>query len=155
MFQFTPVLRRATILHQQLIRLFGFNSRPSCDGRRIQSLRISQRAVSIHARLATGDHYSIISVFNDKVSIHARLATGDFLFISLKHFQSFNSRPSCDGRRINNLPRRRVEFQFTPVLRRATDTSRRRRLACCFNSRPSCDGRPQKKLNLSASQTFL
>ena len=57
---------------------------------------------------------------------------------------SFNSRPSCDGRLscVNlNIPA--LQFQFTPVLRRATgrkDDDKER--VSGFNSRPSCDGRP-------------
>ena len=78
LFQFTPVLRRATrcrdsrarlldvSIHARLAtgdmgcqrhisRAIRFNSRPSCDGRRLAPLPRRGDLVSIHARLATGD----------------------------------------------------------------------------------------------------
>ena len=80
------------------------------------------------------------------VSIHARLATGDAKRREvLAQFFGFNSRPSCDGRLAalmspdaievsiharlatgDTLHREKLlqnEFQFTPVLRRATRTN--------------------------------
>ena len=77
-----------------------FNSRPSCDGRRIVKVESEVRDVSIHARLATGDPRPFDLRGNPGVSIHARLATGD---------TSLNVRKSWT-----------FKFQFTPVLRRAT-----------------------------------
>ena len=76
-FQFTPVLRRATI----------------CQGKVMQSY------VSIHARLATGDGVEDCRQSIGIVSIHARLATGDIM----------SDTTFVIG-----------QFQFTPVLRRAT-----------------------------------
>ena len=54
-FQFTPVLRRATIACVNLGIDHRFNSRPSCDGRLREQPVERSREVSIHARLATGD----------------------------------------------------------------------------------------------------
>ena len=80
-FQFTPVLRRATTRATTAQPTTSFNSRPSCDGRQLRKNRRSfhqfqftpvlrratlggalqgSLAVSIHARLATGD--SLVSI---------------------------------------------------------------------------------------------
>ena len=79
LFQFTPVLRRATD-ETELNDLLWF--------------------VSIHARLATGDARPTVLARCMKVSIHARLATGDARRTcrGCSCSSSFNSRPSCDGR---------------------------------------------------------
>ena len=77
--QFTPVLRRATQHGRNYAR---------------------SRAVSIHARLATGDLALEWLDRGRRVSIHARLATGDGVG-DLRVVVGF-------------------WFQFTPVLRRAT-----------------------------------
>ena len=101
MFQFTPVVRRATLHRLHRLRpARGFNSRPSCDGRPIcgedgarapefQFTPVVRRAtrgtrmeapgrhVSIHARRATGDILTFFSYRVNTVSIHARRATGD------------------------------------------------------------------------------
>ena len=76
-FQFTPVMRRATDRGGIASRLASFNSRPSCDGRRLADRRYCRNPVSIHARHATGDSTPCPS---------HRPGNG------------FNSRPSCDGR---------------------------------------------------------
>ena len=105
LFQFTPVLRRATSFPGLDSRRSRFNSRPSCDGRRGLGRRWRRRRVSIHARLATGDPTPLLKgCSTDHVSIHARLATGDV-----------------------TVPRRYIvgKFQFTPVLRRATTANRK------------------------------
>ena len=121
-FQFTPVLRRATGLRRLWAYVVvRFNSRPSCDGRhaptrsavsgtRFQFTPVLRRATIDINRLAIS-----------KVSIHARLATGDSP-------AALEAAPS--------------KFQFTPVLRRATSDRRRDIHPQRFNSRPSCDGRP-------------
>ena len=144
LFQFTPVMRRATFLFLSRAEAQGFNSRPSCDGRHVLALDVARpEQVSIHARHATGDirrhsngtHYNS---FNSRPSCDGRR--------SARHCMSarscFNSRPSCDGR-LSHPPLRRCGalFQFTPVMRRATPTARRTSLRGRFNSRPSCDGR--------------
>ena len=54
-----------------------FNSRPSCDGRRIRTDEFATVAVSIHARRVTGDGSRLQELQRDA---------------------GFNSRPSCDGR---------------------------------------------------------
>ncbi len=68
------------------------------------------------------------------ISIHARRVTGD---TTTSHCsargQSFNSRPSCDGRR-------------APISRCAS--------ASRFNSRPSCDGRRTFAASMSRCASF-
>ena len=84
-FQFTPVLRRATPGAVRNSSHTRFNSRPSCDGRRIALIAYAPWIVSIHARLATGDRGVDLRRDCARVSIHARLATGDAL--AAKHLQ--------------------------------------------------------------------
>ena len=90
---------------------------------------------------------------------------------------SFNSRPSCDGRRRTAcrsvavhlvsiharlatgdsaalVPFLMDAFQFTPVLRRATPSPPPMPRAARFNSRPSCDGRPSTRSRRSRSLRF-
>ena len=168
-FQFTPVVRRATGVKDNIARARGFNSRPSCDGRRIsRSLTPFQRS------------------FNSRPSCDGRLVST----LNDGDAKCFNSRPSCDGRpgkpaRANHekvsIHARRAtgdsksasspsshKFQFTPVVRRATSRANvqifraivsihaRRAtgdrppfcgdfVARRFNSRPSCDGRPNEQ----------
>ena len=123
-FQFTPVVRRATLDKIELIMA---------------------AEVSIHARRATGDTmarpqktlpprfqftpvvrratwYILTNTELDRVSIHARRATGDSrLQRRPDRGRSFNSRPSCDGRLLMvSLETYFFTFQFTPVVRRAT-----------------------------------
>ena len=167
MFQFTPVLRRATCGRSSTARsTSGFNSRPSCDGRR-QTARSSTETqrVSIHARLATGDTGSFVlgpdlRCFNSRPSCDGRPARCRKSRIRT----GFNSRPSCDGRRNADMLRailamfqftpvlrrativfshthRVTQFRFTPVLRRATRRPQTGKQSESFNSRPSCDGR--------------
>ena len=163
-FQFTPVLRRATQKFAILPGVASFNSRPSCDGRPRREARRRRGAVSIHARLATGDRAQDRPRIPRAVSIHARLATGDACRPEPPPSCSrFNSRPSCDGRLLGLVDRLRREvsiharlatgdnhdcvitgkvlFQFTPVLRRATPFALTSTTWRSFNSRPSCDGR--------------
>ena len=99
MFQFTPVMRRATACRHARRRSCSFNSRPSCDGRRDKNVITASVRVSIHARHATGDPKVSAKITKQAVSIHARHATGD-------------------GQR--NRRKRGGVFQFTPVMRRAT-----------------------------------
>ena len=133
-----------------------FNSRPSCDGR-LPSRRFPSRAMG----------------FNSRPSCDGRRYNAQ----NRRSVCSFNSRPSCDGRRDRcrarcarpsvSIHARRAtgddtkitcvkwcEFQFTPVVRRATASSWRRTRRCCFNSRPSCDGRPNAKTRTCYSNRF-
>ena len=119
-FQFTPVLRRATSLFTTLPSPMRFQFTPV--------LRRATRRVP--------------STRDFDVSIHARLATGDSCSIRPRARRCFNSRPSCDGRHIVVDPYANDTFQFTPVLRRATLHRGERIHPRRFNSRPSCDGRP-------------
>ena len=126
-FQFTPVMRRATLRILQLeMPVERFNSRPSCDGRR-------ECAASTN--------------IPDCVSIHARHATGDReIRRSIASMNCFNSRPSCDGRR-----GRRGQGDISPVRFNSRPSCDGRLSAYdntqgnqCFNSRPSCDGRRRR-----------
>ena len=122
----------------------SFNSRPSCDGRHKPFWACPGGAVSIHARLATGDLAASDTAvrrvrFNSRPSCDGRPGCA----ASPAPSRSFNSRPSCDGRRgllamgaiirvsiharlatgdrsTRTRARRSARFQFTPVLRRAT-----------------------------------
>ena len=121
LFQFTPVLRRATHDNALPCATCCFNSRPSCDGRLGVLVSRYRIAVSIHARLATGDHAKNQKPNPPQVSIHARLATGD-LFLPLMERQinvSIHARLAT-----GDVPKPSTSpsgvFQFTPVLRRAT-----------------------------------
>ena len=78
-FQFTPVLRRATPYFHRAYNLIWFQFTP-----------VLRRATL----------FPILTVFFNMVSIHARLATGDML----------QDQDGLD-----------YQFQFTPVLRRATE----------------------------------
>ena len=123
-FQFTPVMRRAT--WKVTASPFcgqGFNSRPSCDGRRADGEGEIKGLVSIHARHATGDITATRRRKPSAVSIHARHATGD---------------------RRRGSPESLSAFQFTPVMRRATTSAASGVKFECFNSRPSCDGRRER-----------
>ena len=146
-FQFTPVLRRATCVRPcRAATASCFNSRPSCDGRPqivwlpwpsvwFQFTPVLRRA-TVRDDRADGDA---------DVSIHARLATGDQTRKRRRRPGTcFNSRPSCDGRPLcAAFSSADIPFQFTPVLRRATPARPTApALSRCFNSRPSCDGRP-------------
>ena len=134
-------MRGATSSKLSQSKRFGFNSRPSCEGR---------HAVAGVLLLA-------------HVSIHAPHARGDAHRGEQKQDSSFNSRPSCEGRHIQTAAAvhpgfqftplmrgatvdcqfktsERV-FQFTPLMRGATSTSTRATRISSFNSRPSCEGR--------------
>ena len=79
LFQFTPVMRRATGVAQQLaLRRGRFNSRPSCDGRQVVGrvgpapLRFQFTPVMRRATKPAARLHP-----RARVSIHARHATGD------------------------------------------------------------------------------
>ena len=112
-----------------------FNSRPPCDGRHDRRAGgQAETGVSIHARLATGDHRHLREQHRPCVSIHARLATGDW----------------C----AHIAEKRSTSFQFTPALRRATLRRLNHLTIACFNSRPPCDGRPRGRLPRSRASRF-
>ena len=77
--------------------------------------------VSIHAPRVRGDLQVLPSCLLDCVSIHAPRVRGDRSSGSAARHSSFNSRPSCEGRRRIGADRANVFG---------------------FNSRPSCEGRP-------------
>ena len=97
----------------------GFNSRPSCDGRRpLRRLRRRCRRVSIHARRVTGDRGPATDRrTNGKVSIHARRVTGDLASIDRiqSHVVSIHAR-RVTGDASDVLYIDEGEFQFTPVV---------------------------------------
>ena len=116
-FQFTPVVRRATMFITNLL-LWNI--------------------VSIHARRATGDLQTAVVKQVYCVSIHARRATGDSVALPRAwQRECFNSRPSCAGRRkASKAFTGRGVFQFTPVVRRATISLKQRPLQKMFQFTP-------------------
>ena len=80
--------------------------------------------VSIHAPLARGDQLAGGDEFGVGVSIHAPLARGDcYGFYISRSKESFNPRPSCEGRpRCHSQQAWDLTFQSTPLLRGATGT---------------------------------
>ena len=143
-FQFTPVLRRATRSHAPYSRrTTRFNSRPSCDGRPIHSPQGAPGAVSIHARLATGDARSRPSATTEAFQFTPvlRRATVRWTFPWRKSEFQFTPVLRRATFLVPLLHLEGLTFQFTPVLRRATTSARTPHKISCFNSRPSCDGR--------------
>ena len=145
-FQFTPVMRRATRIPPV--------SRAPCpvsiharhatgDAYRREIVRL-YGGVSIHARHATGDVFNLDQIEGLSVSIHARHATGDFhLRRTRLGSPRFNSRPSCDGRPVL-LDGHGALLDVSIHARHATGDiyyEKCRRRDDSFNSRPSCDGR--------------
>ena len=123
-FQFTPVMRRATCLAQQSLRCLVFQFTPVMR-RATRGTRPSPRGTPrFNSRPSCDGRQEVRKKPREGlVSIHARHATGD-----------------VSSRRA----RRCSSFQFTPVMRRATRAAVRRHSVSCFNSRPSCDGRPHR-----------
>ena len=99
-FQFTPVVRRATSKYCASVQPNCFNSRPSCDGRHggnvMMGLQEMFQFTPVVRRATVGNEAAMREAL---VSIHARRATGDSIILS---------------------PLRLHVFQFTPVVRRAT-----------------------------------
>ena len=99
-FQFTPLMRGATRRNTaQTVAGLRFNSRPSCEG----------RLFSQHL------------VFSPNVSIHAPHARGDKTCKFFGHIAGFNSRPSGVGRQTRLRGGWSSMFQFTPLMRGATE----------------------------------
>ena len=145
MFQFTPVVRRATSISRSLTPFQrSFNSRPSCDGR-LEILVHETLAAGFNSRPSCDGRHrqGFLSRTKVEVSIHARRATGDqagVFFTPLTWFQftpvvrratprppytqtesGFQFTPVVRRATANTLPARRsFMFQFTPVVRRAT-----------------------------------
>ena len=76
-FQFTPLVRGATIAKRMITIITSFNSRPSCEGRLTPRRNLSKLIVSIHAPRARGDGVDIGGGLRTNVSIHAPRARGD------------------------------------------------------------------------------
>ena len=124
MFQFTPLVRGATLCGDRDRTIRCFNSRPSCEGRHFGNILRSIIGVSIHAPRARGDDlvYLPIDKFEFQFTPLVRGATQPLE--GLKRQKSFNSRPSCEGRHHSfNSPRCQM-FQFTPLVRGATGCTR-------------------------------
>ena len=163
MFQFTPLVRGATVHSQMLNNPEGFNSRPSCEGRQPNAgfLRYALFQFTPLVRGATlpfsSTSWSRLFQFTPLVRGATRPRTPS------RRVRGFNSRPSCEGRH-NQLdfpmeytvsihaPRARGDctigfstitatFQFTPLVRGATLVRRADLQRRSFNSRPSCEGR--------------
>ena len=138
-FQFTPVVRRATGQIGQNTSKGAFQFTPVVRrATRWRKLRHYLIQVSIHARRETGDAGDVALVLRPSVSIHARRETGDLhacvvLPSCLFQFTPVVRRATLD--RLDYLPG--DSFQFTPVVRRATGPDRRRSSRASFNSRPS------------------
>ena len=78
-------------------------------------------AVSIHARLATGDILHYATLDNERFQFTPVLRRATARGNRHRYLCGFNSRPSCDGRQKRlSVDVRVFVFQFTPVLRRAT-----------------------------------
>ena len=145
MFQFTPVLRRATChaVCSSATPSVSIHARLATGdfGRRRFWLRVS---VSIHARLATGDRGQLRGRLpRDMVSIHARLATGDSDFVDRdkRLHVSIHARlatgdslqnPNSGGAPVSIHARLATGDGIPPGVVPAAQS---------FNSRPSCDGR--------------
>ena len=138
-FQFTPVVRRATDLASRASGEKKFQFTPVV--RRATDVRADGAegaGVSIHARRATGDSAqgessSGLRRFNSRPSCDGRPRS-----VMLKSSRSsFNSRPSCDGRHVADaLSNYRSQFQFTPVVRRATKVLKNTLIASMFQFTP-------------------
>ena len=144
-FQFTPLVRGATTADERRFNGRRFNSRPSCEGRPVVELLLGHAEVSIHAPRARGDQSTEpLLTFRGfqftplvrgatstrravmcmvEVSIHAPRARGDRPPASRSPPERFNSRPSCEGRRAIDAPAASVTFQFTPLVRGATESA--------------------------------
>ncbi len=98
----------------------GFNSRPSCDGRRLLlSNDGPQSQVSIHARRVTGDQQSqVTTLLKRVVSIHARRVTGDILGVPHIHRRcvSIHARRVTGDGLESSEDIQGIQFQFTPVV---------------------------------------
>ena len=140
-FQFTPLVRGATVRDNDADRQTGFNSRPSCEGRLWRKSSCDRHDVSIHAPHARGD---VLHAY-ERVAWWFQftpLMRGATSARSEPHVVScFNSRPSCEGRLFIPVKLPAVLFQFTPLMRGATRSSRGPLRSARFNSRPSCEGR--------------
>ena len=133
-FQFTPLVRGATISGLDITDALSFNSRPSCEGRRGDQNTKAGVVVSIHAPRARGDASIATNQRLTCVSIHAPRARGDRDKIVEDFLYRFNSRPSCEGRRGGG------------------DQGVR---AGGFNSRPSCEGRLRATSSSSSTSVSI
>ena len=135
MFQFTPVVRRATkiFLWRELSNAFQFTP-------------VVRRATITVVCLRFRGKFQFTPVVRRATRAGRRGRRGS---------PSFNSRPSCDGRLHDvSLSFYSRMFQFTPVVRRATPSLRRREGVGGFNSRPSCDGRHSDTLPNALDNRF-
>ena len=79
-------------------------------------------AVSIHAPHARGDVVGVNVPVRESVSIHAPHARGDGGLVGVVTLlESFNPRPSCEGRlKLHDAVKDAYQFQSTPLMRGAT-----------------------------------
>ena len=118
----------------------GFNSRPPCDGRHYMHPKSQNEFLfqfTPAMRRATNNF--LLSSQVTVVSIHARHATGDFSYpLNINYLSCFNSRPPCDGRRTPQKQSQRLrKFQFTPAMRRATQSPQHTQMAQQFQFTPA------------------
>ena len=120
----------------------GFNSRPSCEGRRSRACQgILWRAFQFTPLVRGATAGRVISPVHSTFQFTplVRGATSAKLFRS--SLRRFNSRPSCEGRLVSTPKNPTAWFQFTPLVRGATIAKLFRSSLYRFNSRPSCEGR--------------
>ena len=145
-FQLTHLLRGATKFYAGQAQILHFNSRTSCEVRlrlgRIRSGRWNfnsrtscevrpavltlykcGKRISTHAPLARCDATGRGSLGRTRISTHAPLARCDLNRNRIRaRPDNFNSRTSCEVRRVGNVPTSPAEsFQLTHLLRGATD----------------------------------
>ena len=77
-----------------------------------------------------------------EVSIHAPHARGDILWRLITNRNSFNSRPSCEGRQRRAGRGRAPDVSIHAPHARGDTRAGGQASRLCFNSRPSCEGRP-------------
>ena len=119
-FQFTPLVRGATRFATRHVDWLCFNSRPSCEGRLMDTSTICEHGGFNSRPSCEGRPGADRDRRPAEVSIHAPRARGDEL------------RLRADAQAL---------FQFTPLVRGATRCARSTFLTAGFNSRPSCEGR--------------
>ncbi len=118
-----PLARGDGTTFTKLLKIEGFNPRPSCEGRQFTLFSIKKPSMFQSTPLLRGaTSITITFAILVSVSIHAPLARGDDASLS----------PT------NGVK----QFQSTPLLRGATGKIYRKdEDRSCFNPRPSCEGR--------------
>ena len=169
MFQFTRLLRGATVVAVQNFALSRFNSRASCEARQegkaaatpalpFQFTRLLRGATSHACRADSASLFQFTRLLRGAtpgpaavvppapVSIHAPLARRDSSSPSrTSHFRVSIHAPLARRDIISDLSFDYLTFQFTRLLRGATKIVRYDIGTRSFNSRASCEARPRAK----------